>query len=314
MKKIFIVLLLVSLVQANDSTIHIQGNMHGDINKNRGDVINGNVVYKKNFNVKLNLTNNRQYHNNYTKNITTIIKQDKKLLKKFQEQFSNIGEQNIRLENLNYEQKRLLKVIEIKLITSNNISKENQNLLTQILGDVNSLKLDLNYLGKVTSNINIIVSSNHTVSLKILEISKQTKKRVDSIDKTTQNTNQILNELNNKINKPNIIHDINWNLNSFCQEHNIKYIDEITFNVSNSNAINTLDYKHELEKINCLKTLYSKSRQQKYELHVFGSNANDTYKVVEAIKLYGEVDEQNIFQQANYHHNDGVVYVRQVAR
>lgn len=250
MKRIVMILIIALVViQANDSSITIEGDVHGGVNTGKGTINNNN------FNVQLKLIKNRQYKTSFTKNITTIIQQDPKLLKEFQKQFNQIQQGNIRLESLNREQKKVLKVIQIKLENQDQLLKEQRTVLNSVLGTMQELKITTSYISDVTTDTNLKVSD-------------------------IQNTVQ---EIKDAIMKPEVIIDIQYHNSNFCKDLNLRTINEI---VVSPNLLfdNNIDIRREEEaKIYCLKELFIPYKNNHYKVKMTAKNQDIGNRVSDKI-------------------------------
>ena len=280
MKRTLILLLAISLLSyANDSRIQID-NVQGGANFGSGTINNNH------FDAKLKIVEKNSYSK--TVNITTVIKQDKKLLNEFKKQFGSIQANYIKLESLNYAQKRVLKIIEAKLLKQGQLLTRQKQVLDNLLGTVQQLNITTNYISEVTTDTNLMVGN---------------------IQVTTQQTLQVVQELNNKINKPEIIIDINWHNSDFCKDLNLRKINQIVihpealFNYNyNQNGITHLK---EEGKLKCLKTLFNPYQNQEYKIKLYGKNQKTVDKVIDKIVQLSKIDDSKL--SSNYQPSTNVV-------
>jgi len=238
LKIILILLSTISFLYANNSSITIEGDIHGGINKGSGTINNNH------FDVELKLINKRVF----TQNITNVIKQDPKLLKEFRQQFHSIKKKTIKLESLNLAQKKVLKAIQLQLTKNGELLEQQQRILNTFLGDI---KLSVAYIKNVTTETNIIVKEMQTRQ-------QQTLKEVQS--------------LNDKLDKPAVIDDVLWHNSNFCKGLNFRRVSEISV-FPNLLASNKIKVRREEEaKIYCLKELFKPYQNTCYKIQITAPN------------------------------------------
>ena len=247
-KYILILLSVPLIVIANNSGIKITGGtFKGKVYNHIGDV-SLELVQNNTHNIRTSHITNSTTHN-----ITTIIKNDPKLLKEFKRQFSSISNSSKRLENLNIEQKKLLKIIEAKLISQYNLSKKNQNILQKVLGTVQQLSMDTAYIKSVTSDTNL-----------------NTYQLIGITQEIQNNTNQIIHmqeqmlieqqKLNKRMDEPEMKKAIQYRVGS-CKRTSIKSINGVTFNTNGLNQVTYNTYTLDRDKVRCIGELYKSSHQ-----------------------------------------------------